>query len=487
MSKIPYLFRRRNVFYFRVAVPADLRETFQCREVIRTLKTEKRAEAVPLALGMAAQVTKLFNDAKMTDIKQKRREQALRDKLRVLELLHQEEREQKDFDHTAEIRRVKAESALKAENELLKNMVAEQSRHIHAPAPAPKLNPNIPKLSSAIDAFMAQYDPTKAGMRKKHQTALPKFLEFIGDKPIDQIKNVEINRFFASLAQHHNSSFKNYKSSIKQLIEWARALYEGAFEGVYITEVKYSGTRKEREHSQRSFKDAELLRVFTCDKMQEYCSSGADVHKFWLPAIGLYSGARLNELCQLNPFTDILQGESGIWYFHITEDTEAAEGVSKSVKTDAGKRVVPIHSRLTELGFLDYVENLKSAGHKRLFPQWKVARGRAGANAGKDFVRFIADIGLRDETKGKNLTGMHAFRKTALTRAYKGKFIKEMLPIVGHESDLMDETGKALPAVTMGYIDDDALEIPLTDKKATIEKLQFDIPFYKPVKPVFKK
>jgi hypothetical protein len=60
-----------------------------------------------------------------------------------------------------------------------------------------------------------------------------------------------------------------------------------------------------------------------------------------------------------------------------------------------------------------------------------------------------------------------------------------MLPIVGHESDLMDETGEALPAVTMDYVDDDAREIPLADKKATIEKLQFDIAFYKPVKPIF--
>jgi hypothetical protein len=114
-------------------------------------------------------------------------------------------------------------------------------------------------------------------------------------------------------------------------------------------------------------------------------------------------------------------------------------------------------------------------------------QGRAGENPARWFRRFIADVGLRDETKGKKLTGMHAFRKTALTRAYRGKFIKDMLPIVGHESDLMDETGRALPAVTMDYVDDEELVIPLAIKKETIEKLQFDIQFHKPVKPTFKK
>lgn len=73
MSKIPYLFRRSNTFYFRIAVPAELRKKFQCRKVIHSLKTEKRFEAVPLALGLAAEVIKLFNDAKtMADVIHKR-------------------------------------------------------------------------------------------------------------------------------------------------------------------------------------------------------------------------------------------------------------------------------------------------------------------------------------------------------------------------------------------------------------------------------
>jgi len=56
MSKIPCLFRRGNAFYFRIAVPVELREKFQCRD----LKAEKRADAVPVALGLTSEVIKLF-------------------------------------------------------------------------------------------------------------------------------------------------------------------------------------------------------------------------------------------------------------------------------------------------------------------------------------------------------------------------------------------------------------------------------------------
>jgi integrase len=488
MSRTPYLYRRGNVFYFRAAVPAELRDTFQRREIVQSLKTEKRAEAVPLALGIAAELIKLFNDVRsMPDIKRKRKEQALRDKLKVVQSLHQEELEQKELDHIAEIRRVKAEVALRAENEALKAILAGQSGNIHSVEATEPKRSSAPLLSAAIDEFLEQYDKNKAAMLKKHKTTLPKLLTFIGDKPIDQVKHIDVSRYAASLAEQHNGSFKTAKSSIKALVDWGQSLYEDAFAKVRVENIKYSGSRIDKEEGQRSFKDAELARLFTGKEMKEYCRSSADVHKFWLPVIGLYTGARVNEICQLNPAADIKQGDDGIWYFNITPDSATAAGVKKSVKTVAGNRVVPLHSKLIDLGLLDYIEDVKKAGHKILFPQWRIMQGRAGENPARWFRRFLDDIGLRDDTGDKKLAGMHAFRHTVITRACDGKFIHDMLPIVGHESDLAGETGKGLSAVTRGYIDAEVLQIPLSKKQETIEQLKFDIAFYRPIKPVFKK
>ena len=252
------------------------------------------------------------------------------------------------------------------------------------------------------------------------------------------------------------------------------------FENVNIADIKYRGHRVEKEGGQRSFKNTELVKLFTCKWMKEHCENAQEVHKFWLPVIGLFTGMRVNEICQLNPAEDIKQGDEDIWFFHVNDEGESGEGIKKSVKTAAGVRIVPVHSKLIELGLLEYVAVLKKVGYKQLFPQWKAKGGKAG----RDFRRFMGDIGLRDETKSKRLVGMRAFRKTVVTLAYKGGFIRDMLPIIGHESDVLDETGKALPDVTMDYVDDEALQIPLSVKKEAIEKLNFNIDFIKPALPV---
>jgi hypothetical protein len=57
MAKIPYLVRRKNVFYFRLVVPPELRESINAREIVRSLKTENRHEATHQALKLAAQPT----------------------------------------------------------------------------------------------------------------------------------------------------------------------------------------------------------------------------------------------------------------------------------------------------------------------------------------------------------------------------------------------------------------------------------------------
>lgn len=518
MSKCPHIYRRGNVLYFRIAVPDRFQLFLRVRELTQSLRTQSMNNAVPSAYKLASEAKTLFNylDSLMAE------KELTDDFMQDLIVRIEEARQNGSYDPkrvAEEARKENAGLSLKALVKLKRMQIAselQEERHqeelrlaiLQAKAEAlDKLDsiqrvsaPQVqrepiktsysskaPMLSDAIDDFLEQYDKNKAAMLKKHRTTLPRFLASIGDKPIDQVKHIDVSRYAATLAEHHNSNFKNYKSSMKQFVEWGQGLYEDAFTNVNVSSIKYSGSRVQKEEAQRSFKDAELIRLFTGNEMKAFCASGADVHKFWLPVLGLYTGARVNEICQLNPAADIKQGDNGVWYFDITSDSATAIDVKKSVKTAAGNRIVPVHSKLIKLGLLDYVEAAKMGGHKILFPQWKVVRGRAGDNPSRWFVRFLDDIGLKHKEGDKKLAGMHAFRKTVLTQAYRGKFIRDMLPIIGHESGLVDETGKGLPAVTLDYIDAEAREIPLSKKKETIEQLKFDIAFYTPVKPVFKK
>ncbi|WP_404355799.1 DUF6538 domain-containing protein [Methylotuvimicrobium sp. KM1] len=488
MSGTPYLFRRGNRFSFRIAIPADLRDIFQCREVVRSLKTERRAEAVPLALKMAAEALILFNEARTMDMTEKRRIQALRDKLSLKEQMHNDELRNIEVDRRLEILKTKAETVLKTENEILKSVV--QSRGERSVVQSGGAGDSVtskskaPLLSAVINEFVAEYDPTKKAMLGKHRTNLPRLLDSISDKHVDEIRHIDLSRHCADYCkQAHLKTFKSYKSSISQLIDWTRARYERAFDNVDMRSIKYSGSRDEPEGKQRAFKDTELVKLFTCEEMQEHCKNGKGVHKFWLPVVGLFTGARVSEICQINPQKDVILDDSGVLYLSINND-----GEGKSVKTAAGVRVVPVHSRLIELGFLDYVESVRKAGHTRLFPQWAQKKGaKAGDSAGHDFRRFLEDIGLRDSTKGRALTGMHGFRKTVLTHAYKGGFLGAILPIIGHENDVLDESGNKVPAVSLSYVDEDALKVPLADKAATIEKLSFDIDFVKPCAPILSR
>lgn len=80
---------------------------------------------------------------------------------------------------------------------------------------------------------------------------------------------------------------------------------------------------------------------------------------YWLPIIALHSGARLSELAQLNVKDIVVQG--GVKCFRVIDGPEEGQ----SIKNAVSHRLVPIHKRIIELGFSDYIDTLDRAG--RLF------------------------------------------------------------------------------------------------------------------------
>lgn len=76
-------------------------------------------------------------------------------------------------------------------------------------------------------------------------------------------------------------------------------------------------------------------------------------YKFWLPLLGLFQGARLNELCQLR--IEDVRCEQGIWLISINDRGE------KQLKTGASDRDVPLHQAVLDAGFLEFVEQRRMA------------------------------------------------------------------------------------------------------------------------------
>jgi hypothetical protein len=337
---------------------------------------------------------------------------------------------------------------LEEQNATLRLALDAVSNITTSPTPAafpPPVTSPSPFLAEVIQDFLHRYPSEKrASMFAKIEPSLNAFLEVIGNRPVAELRQQHLVGFFkivANLPPDWARQQKKRKLKLTQLAEenvaqkglclspktfedtWLAAVrqflkdarthwQDQGFPTTLTTDgIKYSGDRTEGEDKQRPFTATELKRLFSGPEMAQFAKTPALAHQFWLPHIGLYTGARVREICQINPQTDVYQ-VNGIWFFLFSEETEAAEGVKKRVKNSQSQRRTPIHSKLLELGFIDYFEKVKATGAKLLFPKWPPKAGRASANPREWFSAFLEEIGLRDETPGKKLTGMHASRHT---------------------------------------------------------------------------
>jgi integrase len=179
-------------------------------------------------------------------------------------------------------------------------------------------------------------------------------------------------------------------------------------------QVKY-----DRERSPvRPYSNEQLSKIFSsplylgCKSENEWHIKGSvhfDDHRYWLPLLALFSGARLGELAQLQ--TNNIFQSHGHWAMHITR-----EG-GKETKTKGSQRVVPIHDALARLGFLKFVDRCRTAGGRALFPLLTVnSRGQIAGDYSRAYGRFL----LKIEIKAGNELNFHSFRHTftdALRRA----------------------------------------------------------------------
>lgn len=523
-AQAPYLQRRGFGFTFRLAVPPDLRQIVGCREITKALPVTSKAEAVPQALTYAARFKSSFTNlrramhekdsdkqkfvvAKMEVMREKLRSEIERDGLidahadevAALQQLHRQELE----------RLLSGYEALRREQEAYKQGVAAMAGVSSTPLEATPLIieaeivPRSPMLSAVIADYIAGYPADKSEMLKKHNVVLPDFLAIIGDKPVSAIRQADIKGFFATInalppyatrdakkrgislrefaeLDHpeviSKSTFLNtYKSSVRPFIKTCRnELHDQGFPPGLHTNYFYEGKDGPRK-TQRAFKPEELKRLFEGSELKGFASNPKLAHQFWLPVIGLYTGARVNEICQINPQADLQTDvTTGFPYILISEDTEAAEGIEKSVKTEKARKV-PLHPHLIDLGFPEYVAALKASGAKQLFPAWSPRGGRAAPNAIDWFGNFLKEIALYgvENENGCILLGMHAFRHTLLSYGRKQQL--NLTPISGHA-----KSEEGFSAVAEGYVDDTVVN-DMETKQALLARLDYGLSIPKPV------
>lgn len=158
---------------------------------------------------------------------------------------------------------------------------------------------------------------------------------------------------------------------------------------------------------------------------------------YWLPLLGLHTGARINELCQLD-LDDIRTTPTGVVYIAIAELDEDGK---KRRKNAQSTRNVPVAPLLLELGLLGWRDALRSAGYQRLFPELKYNEikgyGKAATNW---FSRYLRTLGWARDGK----LVFHSFRSTLAT--YLAQVLRlnavEVAAISGHREMLMGVLNK---------------------------------------------
>ncbi|MEN3974301.1 site-specific integrase [Emcibacter sp. SYSU 3D8] len=155
-------------------------------------------------------------------------------------------------------------------------------------------------------------------------------------------------------------------------------------------------------------------------------------HRFWMPLIALFTGARLGEICQLR-VADIVT-EEGVPCFDINDAGD------KNLKTAASKRLTPIHRELLDIGFLDYVAQRRRSGSALLWPA--VKKGASGYESDPESKRLNRLLGqiLGEDLRRRRSLSFHSFRHTmidALRAADVGEDVRHA--VVGHEGTHVEQ------------------------------------------------
>jgi len=257
-----------------------------------------------------------------------------------------------------------------------------------------------------------------------------------------------------------STTINNISTKIISFLLWCKNNHyiDNDYSGVFKELMKTKKNKKVRA----TFTTEDIEKLFSSDEYQKTGFKGWSF-RYWIPIIGLYTGARLNEISQLTVADVYTENDISVFSFNEHEE-------NKKLKNENSARTVPVHKKLIELGFLEFVEYLTKLNETRLFPT--LTKDKYGSYTRKissffnekykSCVGYISYVGIK---KSSNLgkKDFHSFRHAFITQAkhlvLNERVVKE---IVGHSSsDITFDT----------YGGDYTLKA----KKKEIDKIKFDV------------
>lgn len=454
----PYLIKRPSGVFVRFFVPSNLQAPLGARYLVRRLPLPMGDAARLVAAQMAVALSQAFEAWRGGGMSN--------DELKAfasgLAALHTGKA--KDYSITRHADGGVTITTDGTEKDHRNAMEAHAA--MHPAAAAPVTPPPSPLLSTQITNYLT--DLRNAGRSEGNildsRNTLQLFLELTGDRPVGEVSAAHLRDFQTAMQDwpanaRKLADFRDLKApaiiatvrkmkKAGQVVECiaprTKAKHRDRLATFFNTQVETDAiTKTPLKGSPRATTTAlqaseKSRRPFTTDELSNLLYAGnldpwakGKPHRFWGTWLGYYTGARVNEVAQLY-VRDVYQN-NGVWGVHFRPAL-----ADQKLKNPNSSRFVPLHPALLNAGLLDYLTDVKAAGHERLFPllSWSKKAGY-GDGLSDQFSTYTDHVGITEAG-----VAFHAFRHTLAT-ALIGKSVTPhvVASITGHLAKLPGALG----------------------------------------------
>ena len=341
-------------------------------------------------------------------------------------------------------RRARADAVRRDAGEVVDTPAQQQQPQEAAAGPQSASRGHTPR--DAFDAWAKE--PGKKGARPKrtvdtYRAAADMLAALVPGRTLESLTREDGVNIVAGLTKAAQTKGGKAQNTAVTRLSRFKTLLAVALDLGWTTHNALHGRKIHRVRTSRKpWKPADLVRlfddpIFTAYALPRAAMAGADA-AYWLPLLGLFTGARITELAQLG-IDDLTHTDDAGWCLSIHEEDEG-----QSVKNEHSVRTVPVHPELVRLGLMDYWKAVKDAGATRLWPAVVFSElNGAGGEFSKHFGKFKTAKGF-----GPDLV-FHSFRHTLETELRALSVPKyHIAALAGHAAeDISDGYAHPTPAV----------------------------------------
>lgn len=391
-----HLYNRNGSYYFRLNPPKEISELILMTEIVIALGTKDTLKARLYCAQLAYQINNALSDVLGGG---------------------------GEIDFTSQLEVIKSSIGIQSVRK--PNYISKQGHKIIQQSQG--VNKTL--YSYVVEEYLKDCVNECVRTKQKKRAIFDLFQEIMGDMPLSQIQRAHARQFKSLLLKmpanikwymkgksYKDIDWKNLPKGKPQshvtinlklaclgaMFNWAKQndLFMGDNPFSYLA-IKATKTKQRDPFSKaqlRALFDSPIYKGCQGDSTRSArVRQGNMIIKdalYWVPFIALYSGMRMNEICQLE--RGDIQQKDGVWIIDIND-----EG-TKSLKNKASVRILPLHQAIIDAGFIDYI----ATKPHRIFDDIKMGNnGTYSYTFSKQFSFAMKQLDLQSKR-----TCFHSFR-----------------------------------------------------------------------------